>query len=214
VVTLTTITGAALVIRHAVTVCVVCCAQCATSGSAVSATTLIDLLLLRAISTQKVQPIGTCSTPCHLFRKMYGLGISDMAATNAPKLTRRRRNKPIRGEWQPTAGIGWQHEPFPMPPDGLLEPSRTAWETWLRAWFAAHWTPDDLPGLRQVIRLYDQVERGEFQRATELRLLMDTYGITPKGQQDRRWTPPKSDVEPTGLTPSAGRYGHLRAVNE
>lgn len=62
----------------------------------------------------------------------------------------------------------------------------------MESWFAAHWTPSDLPGLRQLIRIYDQVERGEFQRANELRLQMDTYGITPKGQQDRRWAPPKS----------------------
>lgn len=58
------------------------------------------------------------------------------------------------------------------------------------AWFAAHWGPDDLPGLRQLIRLYDQVERGEFQRANEVRIEMDNYGITPKGQQDRRWKKP------------------------
>lgn len=101
-----------------------------------------------------------------------------------------------------------------MPPDGLLQPSRAAWETWFRAWFAAHWTPDDLPGLRQVVRLYDQVERGEFQRATELRLSMDTYGITPKGQQDRRWAPPKAEPESLPQPVAAGKYGHLRAVNE
>jgi hypothetical protein len=64
------------------------------------------------------------------------------------------------------------------------------------AWFAAHWTLDDLPGLRTLIRLYDQVERGEWPRATELRLSMDTYGITPKGQQDRRWARPVDDGKP------------------
>lgn len=68
--------------------------------------------------------------------------------------------------------------------------STDAWRTWMAAWFAAHWTPDDLPGLRTLVRIYDQVERGEFQRANELRLQMDTYGITPKGQQDRRWARP------------------------
>ncbi len=132
-----------------------------------------------------------------------------------PKADRRRRNTPARGEWKPSAGVGYQHTPFPLPPDGLLAPSRAAWEVWLRSWFASHWTPDDLPGLRQVIRLYDQVERGEYQRATELRLSMDTYGITPKGQQDRRWSPPKAEVEPVSIAaPTAGKYGHLRAVNE
>jgi hypothetical protein len=87
-------------------------------------------------------------------------------------------------------GAGWQDGDVPAPPDGLMEASREAWVTWMSSWFAAHWTREDLPGLRQVIRLYDQVERGEFQRASELRLQMDTYGITPKGQQDRRWKRP------------------------
>ena len=133
-----------------------------------------------------------------------------------PKESRRRRNTPVRGEWTAADG-GWQHDPVPAP-DGLLEPSRTAWETWMKAWFAAHWTPDDLPGLRQVIRLYDQVERGEFQRASELRLSMDTYGITPKGQQDRRWTRPAVE-EDTPSQPQRQRavpdqYAHLKVVNE
>lgn len=120
------------------------------------------------------------------------------------------RDTPVRGEWQRAEG-GWQG-PIPKPPTGMLKASRDAWETWFSAWFAAHWTTADLPGLRQVIRLYDQVERGEFQRATELRLQMDTYGITPKGQQDRRWKPP--EAVPASAPPVAqGMYGHLRAVD-
>jgi hypothetical protein len=112
-----------------------------------------------------------------------------VAGTNAPKLpgARQRRNVPERGEWQAADTAGWQHGEVPAPPDGLTSASVTAWETWMAAWFASFWTPDDLPGLRQLVRLYDQVERNEFQRAGELRLQMDTYGITPKGQQDRRW---------------------------
>jgi hypothetical protein len=104
------------------------------------------------------------------------------------------RSKPTH-EWQPTEGSGWQHGDLPKPPDGLLKASRDAWHTWLTAWFAAHWRPEDLPGLRQCVRLYDQVERGEFQRSSELRLTMDTYGITPKGQQDRRWKPPAVETK-------------------
>lgn len=107
----------------------------------------------------------------------------------APKKPEDRRDKheKTRGEWTAADGEGWQHGDIPEPPDGLLKPSLEAWETWFKAWWAAHWNPEDLPALRQVIRIYDQVERGEFQRAPELRLQMDTYGITPKGQQDRRW---------------------------
>jgi hypothetical protein len=68
-------------------------------------------------------------------------------------------------------------------------------------------------GLRQVIRLYDQVERGEYVRATELRLAMDTYGITPKGQQDRRWKRPEPTDEPASETAAPDSpYAELRAV--
>jgi hypothetical protein len=91
--------------------------------------------------------------------------------------------------------------------------SNEAWATWMHSWFAVHWTPDDLPGLRQLVRTYDQVERNEFQRGPELRMLMDTYGITPKGQQDRRWQKPKDEPAPVEETTTEGSpYGHLRAV--
>ncbi len=105
---------------------------------------------------------------------------------------------------------GWQHGEMPLPPEGLMPASVEAWETWMRAWFAAHWTPADLPGLRHLIRLYDQVERGEFQRSGELRLTMDTFGITPKGQQDRRWAPP-SEGKPAAQVRQA-KPRKLRAI--
>lgn len=92
--------------------------------------------------------------------------------------------------------------------------SQNAWTVWFGAWFASHWSSDDLPSIRQMIRLYDQVERGEFQRASELRLWLDTLGVSPKGQQDRRWAPPKPDeAERSAISePAQSRYGHLRAV--
>lgn len=90
--------------------------------------------------------------------------------------------------------------------------SLAAWDTWFKAWFAVHWTPADLPGLRLVIRLHDQVERGEFQRSAELRLSMDTYGITPKGQQDRRWKAPEAPPKPEAVAAADKSYGGLKAV--
>jgi len=129
----------------------------------------------------------------------------------APARQRRRRNVPVRGDWQATPGVGWQHGRIPAPPDGLLEPSRVAWETWMRAWFAAHWTPDDLPGLRKVVQLYDATERGELHRSAELRMSMDNYGITPKGQQDRRWARPKPEDAPV-VPPVSDKYARLKAV--
>lgn len=134
-----------------------------------------------------------------------------------PPDQRRNRAKPRRGEWTASASEGWQHGDIPETPEGLMPASVTAWDTWMRAWWAAHWTPDDLPALRQLIRLYDQVERGEFQRAGEVRLSMDTYGITPKGQQDRRWVraeEEKPSQSQRQRAQSADPYGHLRVVND
>lgn len=113
----------------------------------------------------------------------------------APKAADQRRNTtaPQRGEWQSTERAGWQHGDVPEPPEGLMPASVDAWQTWMGAWFAAYWTLEDLPGLVTIVLLYDQVQRGEFQRANELRLQMDTYGITPKGQQDRRWARPSEE---------------------
>lgn len=131
----------------------------------------------------------------------------------APKDDRRRRNEPVRGEPHAAEGEGWRHGEIPVPPDGLMPASLEAWRVWFGSWFAAHWGPEDVPGLRQVIRLYDQVERSEFVRATELRQGMDNYGITPKGQQDRRWKRPvKDEVRPAQAT--SGRYAHLRDVSK
>ena len=85
----------------------------------------------------------------------------------------------------------------------------------MASWFASKWTPADLPGLRLVIQQYDAVQRGGTRAndMTALVRLMDTYGITPAGQQARRWEPPKAEAEtpakrhaPTGESP----YAHLR----
>lgn len=132
----------------------------------------------------------------------------------APKQNRRNASDvPERGEITSTDVVGWQHGDVPDPPEGLMPASLEAWATWMAAWFAAHWSLADLPGLRQIVRLYDQVERGEFQRATELRLMMDTYGLTPKGQQDRRWAPPKpKEAGASGTTTSPPSQRRLRAV--
>ena len=133
----------------------------------------------------------------------------------APKAQRRNKaDVPIRGEWQPSVAVGWQHsEAHPKPPAGLRAETIVAWKTWMGAWFAAHWTPDDLPGLRLLAVTYDQVMRGEFQRGPELRMLLDGYGITPKGQQDRRWTPPKAEDKPVAAADPNDPYARLRAVS-
>lgn len=91
----------------------------------------------------------------------------------------------------------------PPCPDGLMPASVVAWDTWFAAWFSWFWSPDDVPALRQVIRLYDQVERGEFQRSAELRMQLEAFGITPKGQLTNRWAP-MGATEPVKLEGESG----------
>jgi hypothetical protein len=131
-----------------------------------------------------------------------------------PKEDRVNHHDLVRGAATAAATEAWVGE-IPELPEGMMPASVEAWNVWFRAWFSAHWTVDDVPGLRQLIRLYDQVERGEFQRAGELRIQMDTYGITPKGQQDRRWKAPTAPTPAGSLPAPTGtgkRYGHLRSA--
>lgn len=133
----------------------------------------------------------------------------------APSLQRRRRNAPSRGDWQASDATGWQHGATPDAPAGLRPESRAAWTAWMAGWPAAHWIPADLPALQVVARLYDELAAGRFQRAGELRMWMDTYGMTPKGQQDRRWLAPAAPQNPTDASLGGiDRYRHLRPLSE
>ena len=69
---------------------------------------------------------------------------------------------------------------------------------------ASNWTPDVLPQLRIVALLYDQVERGEYRCASELRYWMDGVGVTFMGTQDRRWSPPKVEDRAIRQAPQRG----------
>lgn len=134
----------------------------------------------------------------------------------APATERRRRNTPARGDWHPAPGSGWQHGQVPEPPAGLMPETSAVWRSWFGSWWAAYWTPEYLSQITIAIRLYDSVQRGNLKDATELRQAMDGIGATFKGQQDRRWQPPKADAPASVADPApAGRlYGHLRAINE
>jgi hypothetical protein len=129
----------------------------------------------------------------------------------------RRNSGPLHlGDWRSAPGVGWQHGPRPKPPTGLGDVARATWATWFGAWWASYWEPADVPTLRLVIRLFDRVERGEATgvERSELRLWMDTYGITPKGRQDRRWLAPSDETQPPPPRPRPrGSYGHLRAID-
>lgn len=157
-----------------------------------------------------------------------------MGSAPIPKVEgRRRANAPERGDWHTKENTGWQHGPTPKAPHGLCQEALEAWKTWFRSWAAAHWDTDDLPQLRQLARLYHACVMAHKEPviwpppgsnaqpvkrippATEFRMLADTMGITPKGQQDRRWLKP--DVpkrNPAALAPRRSAHEHLTLVEE
>ena len=142
----------------------------------------------------------------------------------APKAQRYRRTAPVRGDWTPSPDGGWQHD-LPKAPTDITPATERMWQDWFRAWWAGHWTPDDVPMLRFIIRLYDRVLRGDLKRLPELRQWLDAYGITPKGQQDRRWQRPEPSkpgrypgsprrLPRLRVTDPASPYAHLRVTEE
>ena len=47
----------------------------------------------------------------------------------------------------------------------------------------------------------------------ELRLWSDTYGLTPKGRQDRHWLPPREDEQAaTAMARAVSPFAHLKVV--
>lgn len=122
-----------------------------------------------------------------------------------------------RGTWQAAEAEGWQHGPVPKPPPKLRSEARAAWKAWFGAWYAAHWIPEDVHVLRRMILLFDRAMNNDASAAeqSELRYLLETFGITPKGQQDRRWKRPEQKAPDRPRRKAAGGenlYGHLRPV--
>jgi hypothetical protein len=149
-----------------------------------------------------------------------------------PNRNRRRQNVPGRGDWQVVEGFGWQHGETPEIPFEVRAATAKVWDRWMAAWFATNWMPEDLPGLYVTIGLYDQWEGYRHEPvivetdadgkvvivqkrdpSVNLARWMDTYGITPKGQQDRRWTKPdpkpKEQPAESQDARTASPYGHL-----
>ena len=117
-------------------------------------------------------------------------------------------------EFKHAEAEGWQHGRIPTAPDGLLKSSRDAWRAWFGAWWASFWTPADLPALRQLVTLFDNVARepANVRLAAELRQQMDRYGISPKGRQDLRWEPPKKEQTRPAAAPTGAP--RLRVVDK
>jgi len=89
----------------------------------------------------------------------------------------------------------------PRCPAGLTADGQRAWKVWLGSWWAAFYTPDDLPGLELAVKIYDGVCAGHIDIGKAVPIL-DRYGITPKGRQDLRWAERPSAKPAPAVEPS------------
>lgn len=141
---------------------------------------------------------------------MAGKGPTPKVHMSRKRDERRR----LRGDFVRSTSIGWQDGEIPEAPPGVSSVTRAAWRAWMSGWVAPHWTKADLPALHVLAVLYDQVEGGDLRKASELRYWLDTFGLTPKGAQDRRWLPPADvpgPVETRLIALDSSPYSHLRA---
>lgn len=132
-----------------------------------------------------------------------------------PPDQRRTRHKPQLGEVRNAPASSWRFGPTPAPPEGMCKATDDAWARWFSGWWASFWTEGDLPGLRIIALLHNAVANGDTRMASELRLEMDGYGLTPRGRLSLRWAPPKSaDPETPAQSTDIGAYSHLRSLPE
>jgi hypothetical protein len=120
-----------------------------------------------------------------------------------PKLPgdRVRTNKPIT-EWKNAPEGGWVGRK-PQHPKGLMPESEKAWRAWFASWWAANWSPEDVPQLELAVRLYDLIVRGSTNEMPRFQSIADSLGITPKGRHALRWLPPSGEPETvTQTTPN------------
>jgi hypothetical protein len=120
----------------------------------------------------------------------------------APKdaAARRRRNAPERGEWQTLKTLERPVlEPLPVLDGEDLWCARTAetWEAWRADPVTGTWSPADRAYAMDTIMLHQMVygPEGDVARANEVRLRMDSLGLTPKGKRDLRYRLPVDDED-------------------
>jgi hypothetical protein len=104
-----------------------------------------------------------------------------------------RAKKPV-SDWKAAPEGGWKGD-APEVPVGLMPASQKAWALWFSAWWAANWTPEDVPQLELAVKLYDCVQRGDTKEMTRFQSLADSLGLTPKGRASLRWLPPTGEAE-------------------
>jgi hypothetical protein len=126
----------------------------------------------------------------------------------APSTNRRRRNAPTRGEWVDLAPLADpvlpelpEEHPFPAA-------SVEMYEGWRADPVTALWTSSDRAFAFDTLRLHASNPAAH---ASEIRLRMDSLGLTQKGKRDNRWRVVEAPADEAAPAP-APRPARLRAV--
>lgn len=139
----------------------------------------------------------------------------------APKDKSERRNRvvPQRGEWVDLPLENTRRTPpmpKPEPEDGWSVGAIHGWECIHRDAVSLCWEPADELLVRALIYLIDDLDRGKFAVAAEVRLRMDGLGLTQKGKRDMRWRVKRDELDAKREEPEGekkpSRYDHLRTV--
>ena len=117
---------------------------------------------------------------------------------------RRRTNKPAT-PWVKTTKVGWQHGKIPSVPSNVTREAGKTWRLWFGSWWASWWSPEDVPQIELALRLWDRVNSGDVQAASNFRGIAEHLGITPKGRHTMRWLAPEDEEEDTSELASVRR---------
>lgn len=102
-----------------------------------------------------------------------------------PKDQRINNHAPSRGEWVDLPPLQGPVLPeLPDRDDGWSSMSVAAWRAWREDPVTSQYSPADIAYALDAIRLYDVMTSSS---ANEVRLRMDSLGLTPKGKRDLRW---------------------------
>jgi hypothetical protein len=131
-----------------------------------------------------------------------------------PREQRRDRHKKQAGDWVQLPPEGYQG-PIPSLSElGLSKFTHEWWNTIWRSPMATQWAEGDVPALKELAMLREQLLDGKMSVAAEVRLRSDSFGLTPAGRQQRRWMITEEDQERARVKKSTeASLRRLRAVD-
>lgn len=128
-----------------------------------------------------------------------------------PAHQRRNRNRKAAGEWVLFDEV--YSGPIPRIPKVGEEwniDSRRWWKAIWRTPMATQWVDGDVGALTVLAFVRQRFLDGDMRLASELRQMMDDFGLTPKGRQMRRWVISEKDPERAGILSDEAKIADLR----